>query len=938
MDTLYDVVKNKRNRTAQSVNDVFMDEYLRLCVELKESHFAKDGLHLYKNIYQNVNIKSIEELVVKYLERAETQADVAKKNANNAVVDVEDLEALNSPETILLRAVSGESSQDRADRDLLAPWLKFVWESYKQCLDLLKNNNKFENLYQKVAKSAFKFCEKYKRKTEFRKLCETIRQHTSQSQKYQQQANGIDLSKPDTQNLFLSTRFEQLKYAITMQLWQEAYKAVEDINDLMNLSKSKPKPNDMYHYYTNLSLIFWKADNYLFHAATLQKLFILLKEQKKNISAEELAKRSTQTLLATLSIPIPPNRLPVETLDTDEMANEKLKRLSSLLNLQQPPTRLSLLKDLVKYNIVQYVYPEVKDLYEWLEVEFHPLKLTSRVNACLEQVVARFNSTVDGVSKTEYDVDITQYVVAIKDVTVMRLLKQVSQVYTTIEISRFIELAPSMDRYHLEKLVVDAAKNNDLQVRINQQTKSLQFGNDLYVAQREDIVEGPNIQSMPSEQIRTQLIQMSNALHKAVLIINQDEINAKRAELVNHISGLYKQTAEKHHIELLNRKQLIEQLIEHNEKITSEKENKEKLQREEEERKKREEEERRHKQKMEDLRRKRADDEAKDLVDRIGEIDLDNNEQEKLKQIEQLKKEKRELDEKLKKEEKRVDHFIRACHEVELEKLKTFSNDDITTRRIYWERQEVLRIENLEKERQIQSENRDRLNRMAVDRQEFIERVMKQRNDDFKKKMDDFQAKLILAREARLAERKEQRKLKRRQDYLKDLEEKKRKEEESRKAKEDEEIKRKLNEQAEKQRQRDREVELKQQRQTVVQAKENIPEAPKERPRPAFQKKEVKDEEDYWRRPPPPSSSSSAQDGEPERPKEPAKTSEPYRPRFLREREQQEREPQAPRGDRDRDQVPRGDRDRDQAPRGGDRGGYDKSRGGFRDKAPAASS
>jgi translation initiation factor 3 subunit A len=34
---------------------------------------------------------------------------------------------------------------------MLAPWLKFVWESYKQCLDLLKNNNRVEKIYQEVA-------------------------------------------------------------------------------------------------------------------------------------------------------------------------------------------------------------------------------------------------------------------------------------------------------------------------------------------------------------------------------------------------------------------------------------------------------------------------------------------------------------------------------------------------------------------------------------------------------------------------------------------------------------------------------------------------------------------------------------------------------------------------------------------------------------------
>lgn len=176
LDTLYEVIRSKKHRSWQKIHEPIMKDYLNLCVELKESHMAKDGLHQYKTICQNVNVKSLEDVINGFLQLAEEKAEQAKQTAvdANILVDVDDLEVLNSPESLLLKAVSGESSQDRADRDHLAPWLKFVWESYKQCLELLKNNNKVELLYQQVAKQAFTFCVKYQRKTEFRKLCETV--------------------------------------------------------------------------------------------------------------------------------------------------------------------------------------------------------------------------------------------------------------------------------------------------------------------------------------------------------------------------------------------------------------------------------------------------------------------------------------------------------------------------------------------------------------------------------------------------------------------------------------------------------------------------------------------------------------------------------------------------------------------------------------------
>ena len=76
--------------------------------------------------------------------------------------------------SLLLAAVTAEDAQDRSDRAILTPWVKFLWESYRQCLDLLRNNNRVEQLYHDIAKQAFEFCLQYTRKTEFRKLCDNV--------------------------------------------------------------------------------------------------------------------------------------------------------------------------------------------------------------------------------------------------------------------------------------------------------------------------------------------------------------------------------------------------------------------------------------------------------------------------------------------------------------------------------------------------------------------------------------------------------------------------------------------------------------------------------------------------------------------------------------------------------------------------------------------
>lgn len=56
LDVLYDVIKSKRHRVWQKIHEPIMLLYLELCVELKKSHLAKEGLYQYKNICQNVSL------------------------------------------------------------------------------------------------------------------------------------------------------------------------------------------------------------------------------------------------------------------------------------------------------------------------------------------------------------------------------------------------------------------------------------------------------------------------------------------------------------------------------------------------------------------------------------------------------------------------------------------------------------------------------------------------------------------------------------------------------------------------------------------------------------------------------------------------------------------------------------------------------------------
>ncbi|XP_061692863.1 eukaryotic translation initiation factor 3 subunit A [Syngnathoides biaculeatus] len=844
LDVLYDVIKSKKHRTWQKIHEPIMLKYLELCVDLRKSHLAKEGLYQYKNICQQVNIKSLEDVVRAYLKLAEDKTETAKEESQQMVLDIEDLDNIQTPESVLLSAVSGEDTQDRTDRMLLTPWVKFLWESYRQCLDLLRNNSKVERLYHDIAQQAFKFCLQYTRKAEFRKLCDNLRMHLGQIQRHHNQSTAINLNNPESQSMHLETRLVQLDSAISMELWQEAFKAVEDIHGLFALSKKPPKPQLMANYYNKVSTVFWKSGNALFHACTLHRLYHLSREMRKNLTQEEMQRMSTRVLLATLSIPITPERTDIaRLLDMDGIIVEKHRRLATLLGLQAPPTRQSLINDMVRFNLLQYVVPEVKELHNWLEVDFHPLKLSGRVTKVLNWVR----------DQGEKESDLQHYVPHLQNNTILRLLQQVAQIYQSIEFSRLASLVPFVDAFQLERSIVDAARHCDLQVRIDHTSRTLSFGSDLNYSTKEDAPVGPFLQNMPSEQVRNQLTAMSASLAKALQVIKPASTLQEREEQSQQAIAAYLKNARKDHQRILARRQTIEERKERLESLNIQREKEELEQREAEMQKVRKAEEERLRQEAKEREKERIMQEheqikKKTVRERLEQIkktelgakafkDIDIEDLEELdpdfimaKQVEQLEKEKKELQERLKNQEKKIDYFERAKRLEEIPLIKKAYEEQRVKDMELWELQEEERISNMKVEREKALEHKQRMSRMMEDKENFLSKITAARSFIYEEKLKAFQERMVEERKNRLEERKRQRKEDRRKSFYlqkeeeeqriheeqlkKEREERERIEQEQREEEEREyqERLRKLEEQERKQRARQQEIEERERR------------------------------------------------------------------------------------------------------------------------------
>ncbi len=158
------------------------------------------------------------------------------------------------------------------EREILTPWLRFQWECLRIVLDLTRNNSRFEVIYHDTVLEAFDFCRTFSRKAEFRRLSEMIRYHLVLTVRYPNQLNAINLaSSADSHKLAMDLRFAQLSLACDMELWQEAFRTIEDIYGLQIVARKSPRLLASPEYFDKLKRIFSKSGNFLFLAATLAR-------------------------------------------------------------------------------------------------------------------------------------------------------------------------------------------------------------------------------------------------------------------------------------------------------------------------------------------------------------------------------------------------------------------------------------------------------------------------------------------------------------------------------------------------------------------------------------------------------------------------------------------------------------------------------------------
>lgn len=736
----------------------------------------------------------------KFIELAETKVTEAQEKADeiqttldstNETKDIEDLEASETPESILLSTVSGEQSKDRTDRAIVTPWLKFLWETYRTVLDIFKNNARLEVMYQTTAHQAFAFCSKYARKTEFRRLCELLRNHLQNAAKFSSQMHAINLSEPDTLQRHLDTRFQQLNVAVELELWQEAFRSVEDIHTLLSLSKRPAKNVMMANYFEKLTKIFLVSENYLFHAAAWSRYYSLMRQsanalasgassKKDNpaVNDADMTKAASFVLLSALAIPvISTSRSRGALVDADEARKNKNSRLTNLLGMSQAPSRSILFKDALSKGLLKRCRPEIRELYNILEVDFHPLSICKRISPILTQIGA--------------DEEMAKYVLPLQQVILTRLFQQLSQVYESVELKFVLDLAQFPDPFQvnagmIEKFIMNGCKKGDLAIRVDHASGVLTFDSDVFSSAKAlhpgsaagsaeaEAGSVQRLQSTPAEIVRSQLTRLAKCLFLTCQYVdpafNEERVKAKEAALERSKAG-----AEQEHLDILSRRDIIEKkkqtaasaLAQKEKDLAQQKRIKAQEAAAAESARLAEEQKERDRRRLEAEKQRVQQEEATRALEELKRgtkgIDLDELDISGLDtaairgiKLRALEKEKNDLQAKLHVTGRRIDHLERAFRK---EEIKHIGED------YQRQRDEDLAAYNLQKELTLKEAKekhtndvalKKRLERLVPVYESFKNRISTERRTDFERRRKKAQAELEKQKAARITEYKQQ--------------------------------------------------------------------------------------------------------------------------------------------------------------------------------------
>ena len=299
--------------------------------------------------------------------------------------------------------------EDIIDKNRLIPRIDFHTSVTKMIMDTLRQNSKLLHLYNQVATSLFAFCHKFRCQREYRKLADTLHNHFQQLVKAkknpEQYANSkipypVKLDDPECQKFLLELRKTQMEYALKMEQWSDAFRTSETIYFLINKQEKKVVRGHLQTFFTQLSNIFFKSGNYLFHSYALMNQHSIV-HRTGAASAEGRAQLSGELVFSALSATLNNRLSNFERLSTNYLPKEirkefessatvtqEILNVSKMLQIKGMPSHASLIHQIFIKNIHNVVgNPWVAALFKLVEFEESPFKISQQGSESLGKAI-----------------------------------------------------------------------------------------------------------------------------------------------------------------------------------------------------------------------------------------------------------------------------------------------------------------------------------------------------------------------------------------------------------------------------------------------------------------------------------------------------------------------------------------------------------------------
>lgn len=160
----------------------------------------------------------------------------------------------------------------------------------------------------------------------------------------------------------------------------------------------------------------------------------------------------------------------------------------------------------------------MRALYTILEVDFHPLSITTKIEPILTAL--------------EANPETARYVEPLKDVVLARLFQQLAQVYASLKIERVVKLAgyaadgEDVTRRRVERFITEACRQGDLDVTIDHASGSIKFDEDLFGSDTTAVASSSaydkTLQPSAASLLRTHLTRLATALYATLDVISPD--------------------------------------------------------------------------------------------------------------------------------------------------------------------------------------------------------------------------------------------------------------------------------------------------------------------------------------------------------------------------------------------------------------------------------